>query len=203
MPILVRSKLLATTRAQLSLYVNVGPFHAVKVTGLNNSAPVSSRSTITQFELNNTGNIEDSFTVGVSNQEVLASLGWRALVIDPETNATVSSVSLPAFGSKTLEVRFTEIRTDADPTANAVVQATSKNSTGISAYGPVAIKLPDLVLGPSFTSLQATRADVSYHFNFMPLYMDLGLLAALGALMIMFFILRKRKGFGGKGGAKK
>jgi len=120
-------------------------------------------------------------------------------VTDPSTGETVSTVSLGAFEETELEVEFTSTRTDANPEAEAYVLAQLVNGTRVSAYGAIPVMLPDLVLGPG--DVDVTRDDISYSYDSERLYMDIGLVATLGALLALFFIMRRRKGIGG--GAKK
>lgn len=193
---LVRSNNLATVRAALAMYVNVTPVHGVKITNLNSSSTVNSRSTITRFNLTNTGNIFDTFVMEVSNEATLESVGWKAVILDPSSNDNVTTnVTLLAFSSSTYEVKFTSIRTDADPTVDAIVLAYVRNASYASSSGSIPVILPDLALPPG--SLRATSPNVSYEYDVMPLYIDMGLIGAIAVLMIVFFILRKRKGFGG------
>jgi len=195
----VKSKSQSSTRSDLKLYVDVAPMYSVKVISLNESASVSSTSTITKFKVNNTGNIEGEFTVQIANLPSLAELGWTAKVTDPSTGETLSTVSLGAFEETELEVEFTATRTDANPEAEAYVLAQLVNETSVSAYGAVPVMLPDLVLGPG--DVEVVRDDISYSYDAERLYMDIGLVATLGALLALFFIMRRRKGIGG--GAKK
>ncbi len=194
-PVLVRSNNLATVRSNVALYVNVSAVHAVEIKNLNSSAIVNSLNTTTKFNLTNSGNILDRFILTISNLEQLKSLGWEAVIFDTSTNANSTNVTLLAFSSQTLEVRFTSLRTDADPTAEAIVVAYAENATYASSTAPIPIILPDLILAPG--SLSASNPDVSYAYDQGPIYLDIALLVVIAALLVMFFILRKRKGFGG------
>lgn len=203
-PLLVRSKSLATVRFNLEVSEIVQGVRGTLVTPLNVSQPVSSKSTITKFRLNNTANVPDTIDLQVSNLGSLRALGWDAVIIETTSNQTVTNVTFGAFGSTDLAVRFISLRTDADPTAKATVLAVSQNDTGASSSGEVPVILPDLELKQD--GLQAIRDDVAFESDQASLYIDMGLLVALAALFAMFFIFRKRKGFGrpsAKGGAKK
>jgi hypothetical protein len=193
---LVRSNNLATLRSNLALYVNVMPVHGVKITNLNAADAVTSRTTTTKFNVTNTGSVTDSFTLQISNEAMLESLGWKAVIVDPSASGNVTmNVTLPAFSSSTYEVKFTSTRADADPTVHAIVLASLRNASYVSSSEPIPVILPDMVLPPG--SLTATNPNVAYEYDMMPLYTDIGLLVAVAVLMAMFFILRKKKGFGG------
>ncbi len=201
---LVRSIDFASTRADLKLQVNVSAHRGVKVTNLNTSTVVTSLSTITAFAVNNTGNAQDDIGVEIANLALLQSRGWNAVIIDPATSEQTSSVTVAALGMKALHVRFTQLRSDADPSVNATIFAFSENDTAASAYGDVPIIAPDLAVGKG--DITVSRDDVSLVNDAQTrLAIDLGLLIALVALIATFYILRRRKGYGGssKGGAKK
>jgi dolichyl-diphosphooligosaccharide--protein glycosyltransferase len=198
---LVRSRTLGSARADINLYLNVAGVNGVSVTSTNVSAPVSSLTTVTKFKVNNTGNIDDVYTLQISNLESLASLGWTAEIVDPVTDAIVTQANVSAFGSKDLQINFTATRSNPDPTARAVVLAVSTGNAGVSAYGAVPVILPDLSIGPG--DIQVERSDVSYTQNTSYMYVDLALVASLASLFFMFFYLRKKKGLGRSGGAKK
>jgi dolichyl-diphosphooligosaccharide--protein glycosyltransferase len=193
---LVRSNNLATLRSNLALYVNVIPFHEVKITNLNAAEAVTSTTTVTKFNVTNMGSVTDTYILQISNEAILESLGWKAVIVDPSASGNVTTnVTLLAFSSSMFEVKFTSTRTDADPTVHAIVLAYLKNASYVSTTGPIPVILPDIVLPPG--SLRATGPNIAYEYDMMPLYTDMGLLVAIAVLMAMFFILRKKKGFGG------
>ena len=195
----LKSKSQSSVRSDLELYVDVAPVHSVKVVSLNQSSSVSSSSTITKFKVNNTGNVEGAFTVQIANLPSLSELGWTAQIVDPSTGDAVSELTLGAFEETTLEVKFTATRTDANPSVEAYVLAQLANETSVSAFGSVPVMLPDMVIGPG--DVDVVRDDISYEYDSSRLYVDIGLVATLAALVAMFFIMRRRKGIGG--GAKK
>ncbi len=185
------------TRATVSLVVNVLPSRSVSVEDMSTSEPISSNVTTTTFLLNNTGNIEDDFLVSISNPEALGASGWSARIVDPDTGEAVTNVTLEAFGSKVLAVEFTGIRTMPDPKAEAAVLAQSSIDGSVTGHGMVPVMLADLALGPG--SLDVVRDDVTYEYDVGRLYLDVALAVALAALVVTFFVLRKRKGYGGGG----
>ena len=198
---LARSKTVGSARADLSLYVNVAPARSVAVKSLNTSEPVTSITTVTKFRLNNTGNVDDNYTVEIANWETLSDLGWYAEIIDPTTREEVARTNISAFGSRELLVSFSATRTNPDPTASATVLASSTVESGVNGYAPVPVMLPDMSLGQG--GLQVDRKDVSSEYDSGILYVDLALAVSLASLVFAFFYLRRRKGLGGSGGAKK
>jgi hypothetical protein len=191
---LVRSKTLSSVRSEVSLYLNVGVVRGLNVTSLNESDAVYSTSSTTNFQVNNTGNAPDVVMLKIANLEALAAQGWSAEILDSATGDPVDNVTLAAFSGEELLVNFSAIRSDPDPTAEALIYAYSKNATGVGAYGPVPVQLPDVVMGPGY--VDATRDDVTYGTDVMDLYMDIGLLIALAALVVTLFLLRRKKGLG-------
>jgi len=194
---LVRSRTLGSARSSVPLYMNVSKVNGVSITSLNISKPVSSRSSVTTFRLNNTGNVDDIFVVQVANVDALSAVGWTASIIDPTTKLAVSEVNITAFGSKQLMVNFTMLRSSPDTDAEASVMAYSKSDPGVSAYEPVPVILPDLSVGPG--NLQVVRGDVSYEYDRSAVYVDIALVSSLVALFGVFMFLRKKKGGGGGG----
>ncbi len=194
---LVRSKTMGSARSSIPLYMDVSKVNGVAVTSLNTSQPVFSRSSVTTFRLNNTGNVDDIFVVQVANMDALSAVGWTASIVDPTTNLTVSEVNISAFGSKELIVNFVMLRSSPDTDAKASVMAYSKSDPGVSAYEYVPVILPDLSVGPG--SLQVVRGDVSYEYDASALYVDIALVSSLAALFGVFMFLRKKKGGGGGG----
>jgi len=199
--LLVRSKTLSTTRANIMLYVDIAPSRSVEVGSLNESKVVSGLVTYTKFAVLNTGNIEDSYSVAVSNLPVLAELGWYARLVDGTTMDEVTQVTVDAFSSSELYVEFKAIRSGASPSAEASVLALSANGTGISSYGLVSVILPDLTVGPG--DVTAERDDVSYEYDMSDMYLDIVLVIILAGLVVSFVIMRKRKGLGKRSGGEK
>ena len=197
--VLLRSKTLSSARTSLSLYLNVSDVHQVSVRTANKATPMTGWSTITKFSVNNTGNVKDAFSVGVSNLDSLAEQGWSARIVDLTTGLEVTQVSVSAFSGKDLAVNFTATRSTPDTDAVALVLASSLNDTAVNAYGSVPVQLPDLLVGPG--DLTAERNDVSYVFDTSKGLLNISLAIALVSLVAMIFILRRRKGLGG--GAKK
>jgi hypothetical protein len=195
----IRSKTQTSTRYELSLYVNVLPARAVKVTSLNQSETVSSKSSYTSFTLNNTGNTRDSFVVEVANLPSLTELGWTAIIVDPDTGEQVYNVTLDAYQGKELKVKFTSTRAEPNPVATASVYAYSSTNPSVSTYGGVTVMLPDLVVGPG--DLQVTGSDIAYSIDPMRAVVNVALVAALGGLVLTFVMLRRMKGLS-RGGKK-
>ena len=193
----VKSATQSSTRATVDLVVRVSPVWSVAVESLNESAPTGSRVTTTTFLLNNTGNIEDDYLVQVSNADTLNASGWSARIVDPATGDEVKNLTLGAFKSKELAVEFTATRLYPDPKAVAVVFAQSSLGTSANSLGAVPVMVPDLVIGPG--DLDVVRDDVTYEYDIGRIYLDVGLAISLAVLVVMFFMLRKRKGFGGGG----
>ncbi len=193
----VKSDTLSSARTTVELKVDVLPRGGVTVEDLGTAVAVSSNATTVKFNVNNTGNAPDEFEVSVSNLDALAASGWSATIVDPTTGATVTEVSLGAFQTKELAVRFAATGPLYDPKAEAVVLASSVGNESVSSYGAVSVMLPDLVIGPG--GLTADRDDVTYDYDMGRVYLDIGLAVSLASLVAMFFVLRKRKGLGGGG----
>jgi hypothetical protein len=205
-PIQIRSKTVSSTRSDVTLYLNVETVRSVTVKPLNESKPVSSMVTISKFSLNNTGNSNDNFTLSISNLEQLRSLGWDAEIVEYDfATPLTESLGMPAFMDTPVGIQFTAIRVNPDPSAQAMVVATSINDKTIVGYGAIGVRLPDLSLSKS--GLDVTRSDVNYEYDYARLYVDIALLLSIVSLVVAIFYLRRKKGLGGKkkesGGGKK
>lgn len=200
----IRSKTLTSVRSSVNLYLNVGIVRSVAVEPLNVSKSVTSMVTLTKFMLNNTGNAQDEFILSITNLEQLRSLGWDAEIVEWDYETALPSIGMPAFHSTPVGVKFTATRVNPDPSAAAIVLASSKNDSAVVSYGSVPVRLPDLSLPRG--GLNAERSDISYVYDITRAYLDIVLVIALVALVIGIFYLRRKKGLGGrkdKGGAKK
>jgi asparagine N-glycosylation enzyme membrane subunit Stt3 len=203
-PIYIRSTVSASSAATLSFKLNVLPLRSVQVTDMGSNGAVSSLTTLSKFNLSNLGNTQDTFQLTLANTESLRSLGWNASIVDAATSAPVERVSLTAFQYALVGVSFTAIRANPDPTASAIVLATSVNDPSASNYTSVAVRLPDVSIAPG--DLQITGNDISYSSGTGNEYADIALVAAIAGLTLGMFYLRRKKGLGRKsqtGGGKK
>jgi hypothetical protein len=144
----------------------------------------------------NTGNIGTEFSVSIANSEVLSGSGWTARLLVTGTLEEVDSLFIAFQGTKELYVEFTAIRSDPDPSAEATIVVTSLNDTGQVTVASVPMLLPDVSIGPG--DLEAERDDVSYEYDPSNLFINIGLVCSIGVLVALFFIMRRRKGLGGK-----
>ncbi len=196
-PIYIRSVASVTSAASLTLNLNVLPVRSVQVTDLGSNGAVSSLTTLSKFNLSNLGNIKDTFQLQLTNAESLRSLGWNASIVDAATGTPVERVSLAAFQYSLVGVSFTAIRANPDPTASAIVLATSVNDPSASNYSSVAVRLPDLSIAPG--DLQITGNDISFSSSAADAYTDVALVVAIAALTLGMFYFRRKKGLGKKG----
>jgi hypothetical protein len=204
-PIEIRSKSSGSTRSEVDLYLYIETVRGVTVKALNQSKPVSSMVTISKFSLNNTGNAQDNITLSISNIEQLRSVGWEAQIVEYDFVTPITQgLDMPAFFDTPVGVKFTAIRANPDPTAEALVVATSLYNSTTVGYGSVGVRLPDLSLSKS--GLDVTRSDVTYEYDYGRVVVDLALLVIIVSLVVGIFYLRRKKGLSRKkesGGGKK
>jgi hypothetical protein len=194
--VLVRSTTLTSVRTNLNLYVNVTPYYAVEVAAGDPTGSVGNKSATTGFTVTNTGNDAGDFTLEVSNLDTLAELGWTAKIVD-DAGEPVGNVTLDAFVERDLMVEFTALRGNVDPGVDAVVHAYLTDDPSVNTYGMVSVSVPDLVIGPG--GLDVLRDDVSYTYDMTSTYTNIALIIVLVGLLGSFFVMRKKKGLGGKG----
>ena len=195
-PIQVKSESSSVSRADVAMMVKVPPMYASEITYSEDAGGVSNDVTRTPVIVANTGNIGTEFSVSIVNSEVLSGSGWTARLLVTGTLEEADSLYIAFQGTKELYVEFTAIRSDPDPSAEATIVVTSVNDTGQVTIASVPMLLPDVSIGPG--DLEAERDDVSYEYDPSNLFVNIGLVCTIGALVAVFFILRKRKGLGGK-----
>jgi hypothetical protein len=195
-PIQVKSESSSSSRADVAMMVKVPPMYASEITYSEDAGEVSNDVTRTPIIVGNTGNIGSEFSVAIVNSEVLGGSGWSARLLVTGTLEEADTLYIAFQGTKELYVEFTAIRSDPDPSAEATVVVTSVNDTGQVTIASVPIFLPDVSIGPG--DLEADRDDVSYEYDPSNLFVNIGLVCSIGVLIVIFFILRKRKGLGGK-----
>jgi dolichyl-phosphooligosaccharide-protein glycotransferase len=202
----VKSQSSSATRAEVNLFLTVKTVRGVLIYDLGSSNAVNSQVTETKFSLNNTGNAQDNFVLNITNLDTLESLGWSAKLVDPANGKEVPSVGMPAFFTTPITVKFTAIRENPDPTAEALVLAASTNDPGVNTYAAIPVNLPDLSISKG--DLTAARSDLSFTLDTSIVAVDLTLVVIIVGLAVGIFYLRRKKGLGGKsktaqGGAKK
>ncbi|MCJ7607662.1 MAG: hypothetical protein MUO94_07440, partial [Thermoplasmata archaeon] len=193
------SATLTSVRTNLNLYVNVTPYYAVEVAAGDPTGSVGNKSATTGFTVTNTGNDAGDYTLEVSNLATLAELGWSAKIVD-DAGEPVGNVTLDAFAERDLMVEFTALRGNVDPGVEAVVHAYLTDDPSVNTYGVVSVSVPDLVIGPG--GLDVLRDDVSYTYDMTSTYTNIALIIVLVGLLGSFFVMRKKKGLGGKGKGK-
>ena len=195
-----KSKTSSSARASLDLYVNISMLYNISVEYSGIAEPVSSTITYTKFTVLNSGNVADNYTLQIANPETLESMGWDAELYDGITRLPVTQMNISSQDSRVFMIKFTAIRSNPDPEAEAVVLVTSTESPGVNAYGSVPVVLPDMLVGPG--DIDVTRDDVVYSLDTSAMTINIALVATIAILTIMFFYLRKKRGLSG-GGAKK
>ncbi|HUU07516.1 MAG TPA: carboxypeptidase-like regulatory domain-containing protein, partial [Thermoplasmata archaeon] len=194
-PVLVRSQSSSVARANLQLMVKVQPVYRADLTVSEVGDAVSSDTTRTMITVLNSGNTETGFGIEISNLAILNEHGWDARLAYADSDDEVEEMTLEMRGTIDLYVEYTAIRTDPDPTSEATVTVWSVEDPGQATLATVPIYLPDVSIGPG--GLEVERDDVSYDYDASSMYMNIGLVLSIVALVSMFFILRRKKGLGG------
>ncbi|MCU0851946.1 MAG: carboxypeptidase regulatory-like domain-containing protein [Thermoplasmata archaeon] len=197
---IVKSSSSSAARASMDLSVNISVIYNVSVEYSGLAEPVSSTVTYTKFTVFNSGNVADNYTLQIANTETLASMGWSAELYDGITRKPVSQMNVSSQDSRVFMIKFTAIRSNPDPEAEAIVLVTSTKNPGTNAYGPVPVVVPDLLVGPG--DIDVTRDDIVYSLDTSAMTINIGLVAVIAVLAAMFFYLRRKRGLSG-GGAKK
>jgi len=149
-----------------------------------------------RMTLTNTGNIEDTYIVNVTNSEELVTWGWEAQVrLSGGTWSNNFSALLSSGSKSSFELRLTPIRENPDGQVTVVLNAASKGSPGT--YSVLEFE-PSL---PAFNipgGLSVTGTGVSPQSPEIPLFTLalLGMLFAVSTILILVIVQRgvlKRK----------
>ncbi|HIH01587.1 TPA: hypothetical protein HA259_05885 [Thermoplasmata archaeon] len=200
-PIQVRSQTSSAARTDLDLMVKVPPVYGVNIVVYEHGEAVRSDLTKTRIAVENTGNLEADIGVEIANLIVLEEHGWEAKLILVNSGEEVDEITVLMQESLDLYVEYTAIRSDPDPDIEATVNAWSLVDPGQAAVADIPIHLPDVSIGPG--GLDVIRDDVSYEYDASNLYVNLGLVIAIGALLGTFMLLRRKKGLSRKWGKKR
>ncbi len=175
--------------------VGIVPSYSVSIAGGITQVTSGDEYTYT-MSLSNTGNIDDTYNVSISNAEELATWGWEADVrLSGGTWSDSFSTSV-ASGSKTsFELRLTPIRENPDGDITAVLSAASKGSAGTYAVLQFEPSLPAFSIPGG---LSVTGNGVATQYPEIPIFtlVLLGLLFAVSTVLILLIIQRgvlKRK----------
>jgi hypothetical protein len=193
----IKSLTSSSVRADLELMVKVPPVYSTEITVVSEDDPsVTSDMTRTLIHVTNTGNTEAQYDIEIANLEYLSDHGWSARLIFTGSGEVVDVMTIEHQGHREIYVEYTSTRSDPDPSAEATVVAWSVEDPGQTTVASIPILLPDVDLGPG--GLDVVRDDVSYELDASDLYVNIGLVCAIGALVASFIILRRKKGLGGK-----
>ncbi|UCE91703.1 MAG: carboxypeptidase regulatory-like domain-containing protein [Methanobacteriota archaeon] len=198
-PVLIKSETSSSARATLELMVKVPPVYATEVTVEPEEAPsVSGDMTRTLLHVTNVGNTEAQYDMEIANLEYLNDNGWGARLILKDSGEAVGVMTIEYEGHKEIYLEYTATRNEPNPRVEATVMVWSVEDPGQATIASVPIILPDVSIGPG--GLDVVRDDVSYKYDASDLYVNIGLVCAIGGLLASFFILRRRKGLGGRKG---
>ncbi len=195
-PIQMRSETSSSARADLELIVKVPPVYSTEVTTVDEEgASVVGDTTRTLIHVINTGNTQAEYDLAITNLEYLVSRGWSARAMLTGSGEEVGVMNIEYQGHREIYIEFTSIRSDPDPKAEATVLVWSVADPGQTTVASIPIILPDISIGPG--GLDVVRDDLTYEYDPSDLYINIGLVCAIGALVAMFVLLRRRKGLGG------
>ncbi|MDD1756962.1 MAG: carboxypeptidase regulatory-like domain-containing protein [Methanomassiliicoccales archaeon] len=149
-----------------------------------------------KMSLTNTGNVDDTYVITVTNSEELATWGWEAQVRLSGGTWSNNLTALLSSGSKSnFELRLTPIRENPDGQVTVVLNAASKGSSGTYTVLEFEPSLPAFNIPGG---LSVTGNGVSTQAPEIPLFTLalLGLLFAVSTILILVIIQKgvlKRK----------
>jgi asparagine N-glycosylation enzyme membrane subunit Stt3 len=120
----------STKSDTVSMDVGIVPIYSVSMTS-GDAQATSGTEYVYKMSLANTGNIDDTYNVTVTNAEELATWGWKTQVRLSGGTWSDSLSALLSSGSKgNFELRLTPIRDNPDGQVTVALNAASKGSPG-------------------------------------------------------------------------
>lgn len=139
-PITIRatSTLDSGVRDTVSVDVNVLPVKGVDMSK-DKAYPTDGNNYTISIKLENTGNIEDTYKVRVSNAKYLESMGWKVVLENgTDTLEAIVGAGKPFF----FDISLIPVRANPDPNVEVILVASSITEGGILKVLPLAIDLP-------------------------------------------------------------
>lgn len=181
----------SNTRPAKILDLNIEPEYGVDIISPE-GGNVTSTSLTYSVAVENSGNVDDSFTLTISNHDELKSEGWNAVLIDPTTSAETSEAIVNVNAHQKSEVKLILKPTQTYPavTAPVILYAESMNHN-VSSTESFSLLLPDL--SPSHGSFNITGEEVS---TVAPDYLtpNMAQLAIVIVLSLAAIYLARKKG---------
>jgi hypothetical protein len=173
----------STASASVSVDVNIVPQYGVTLS-LDSAVATTGTNFTYNIKVLNSGNIDDAYTVTISNLGDLTSLGWKAELKgstgDFGSNATTSAA---AGKSVDIQLRLVPIRANPDPRVTVVLVAISKAQPAVTSTLPFAPELPAFTVPGG--GLVVSGNQVS---NSPPVFPALTI-ALIGVMLIVFTLL--------------
>jgi len=146
-------------------------------------------------KVTNPGNIDDTYTVVIGNQQALRDLGWEVKLVNKTVLVDSLAVTVSATKSAEVEVSMVPLRANPSPTAAVQLVAVSNTDSAVSAAVDVQ---PDLV-GLQSGSLSVTGTGVSESVprlgdgSIILLGVSIALMAVLVVVSIQKGVFSRRK----------
>jgi hypothetical protein len=185
----------STKSDAVTMDVGITPEYSVTLTA-GSAQPTSGTEYTYKLTLTNSGNIDDTYNVSISNANELVTWGWEAQVrLSSGTWSDSLSVSLSAGSTTNIELKLTPIRDNPDGEVTVVLTATSKGSPGT--YDALQFD-PSMPVFSIPGGLSVAGVGVSTQYPQVPLFtwVLLGVLVAASTVLILLVIQKgvlKRK----------
>jgi dolichyl-diphosphooligosaccharide--protein glycosyltransferase len=185
----------SSATASVSLDVVIAPERGV---GLEYQGAESTdgKDYIHTVEVTNSGNVDDTYTMTIGNQQALRDLGWEVKLVNKTVLADSMSVTVSATKSSEVEISMVPLRTNPSPTVSVQLVAVS---TADEAVRTTLNVQPNLVgLGISGLSVSGVDVDDSTPTLGQDSMVLLGVALALMAVLVVLsiqkgvFLRRKR-----------
>jgi len=180
-PVTIRatSALDSGVRDTVSVDVNVLPVKGVNMSK-DKAYPTEGKNYTLSIKIENTGNVEDTYEVRVSNAGYLESLGWKTAF---ENGTDTLEVTIDAGKPFYFDLSLLPLRANPDPNVEVILVARSVTEGGIQKVLPLAIDLPSVTVPES--GLKVGGYDVYLEQPSIPLF-TVGL---AGFTIVMFTLM--------------
>jgi hypothetical protein len=178
----------SSAAASVSLDAVIAPARAV-IMEYQGGESTNGEDYIHTVEVTNYGNVDDTYTLAIGNQQALRDLGWEVKLVNKTVLTDSMTVTVSATKSSEVEVSMVPLRANPSPTVTVQLVAQSTADQAVRASLDVE---PDLV-GLGVNGLAVTGANVE---DSMPT-LGQGSLVLLGlalALMAVLVVLSIQKG---------
>ena len=169
--------------------VNVRDVYGASAESISESSWVDGNA-IYGFSIRNTGNIEDTFTVLIGNEEELNSEGWKSEISSEKTGSYsdfVSNLKIEANSTQTVYVKLIPIALRPSYSPDITLLIHSQNTSSKHSF---TLPLPSIEIKSDVSIEGGAQIWVEKPLDMSPVYWALGLIVAVA---VGYWLLKKKR----------